>query len=106
MVVDAIIRPWVVVVTPSEAGMGGLGMIIIDLMAYLYATNGLVASTQPKKIQRVFDVLTSLFDRISLQTNTVKTVGKVLQPWHALGGMSEELYECQVKGKDTTFRER
>ena len=62
VVVDAVIYHWLTVVMPSEAGMGGLGMIIIDLMAYLYATNGLVESTQPKRIQRVFDVLTSLFD--------------------------------------------
>ena len=33
MVVDAIIRHWVTVVTPSESGMWGVGMTIIDLAA-------------------------------------------------------------------------
>ena len=33
MVMDAVIRHWVMVVTPTEAGMGGLGLIIIDQTA-------------------------------------------------------------------------
>ena len=33
VVVDAIIRHWVTVVTPNEAVTGGLGLIIIDLVA-------------------------------------------------------------------------
>ena len=37
---------WVTVVTPTEAGTGGLGLTTIDLAAYLCAGNGLVASTQ------------------------------------------------------------
>ena len=67
MVVDAIIRHWVTVVTPSEAGTGGLGMTIIDLAAYFYANNGLVALAQPERLQRAFEVLTSLFNWIGLK---------------------------------------
>ena len=33
VVVDAVIRHWVMVVTPTEAGTGGLGLTIIDLEA-------------------------------------------------------------------------
>ena len=47
VVVDAVIRHWVTVVMPIEAGMGGLGLTIIDLVSYFYADNGLVASPQP-----------------------------------------------------------
>ena len=50
VVVDAVICHWVTVVTPTEAGTGGLGFAIIDLVAYLYADNGLVASTQTKRL--------------------------------------------------------
>ena len=32
MVLDAVIRHWVKVVTPTEAVMGGLGLTIIDLV--------------------------------------------------------------------------
>ena len=42
VVMDAVIHHLVMVVTPSEAETGGLGMTIIDLAAYLYADDGLV----------------------------------------------------------------
>ena len=77
VVVDAVIRHWVTVVTPTEAGTGGLGLTIIDLAENLYSNDGLVVSTQPERLLREFDVLTGLFDRFGLRINTVKTVGMV-----------------------------
>ena len=77
MVIDAVIRHWVTVVTPTETGTGGLGLTIIDLAAYFYTDDGLVASTQPEKLKRAFDVLTGLLDRVGLRTNTENTVGMV-----------------------------
>ena len=47
LVVDAVIRHWVTVVAATEAGTEGLGLLIWDLVAYFYADDGLVASTQP-----------------------------------------------------------
>ena len=93
VVVDVIIRHWVKLVTPTEAITGGLGLTIIDLAAYLYAKDGLVASTQPDRLQRAFDVLTCLFNRFGIRTNTAKIVGMVFQPCHSPGGISEEAYE-------------
>ena len=43
---DDIIHHWVMVVTPTEAVTGGLGLKIIDLATYFYADDSLVASTQ------------------------------------------------------------
>ena len=86
VVVDAVIHHWVTVVTPSEAGMGGLGLTIIDLEAYFYAENIIVAPNQPERIQRAFDVLTGLLDRVSLRKKTAKTVGMVCQPCCMPGG--------------------
>ena len=43
--VDTIIHHWVMVVMRTDAGMGGLGLTIIDLTAYFYANDGIVAST-------------------------------------------------------------
>ena len=80
------------VVTPSEAGTGGLGLMIIELAAYFYANNGLVVSTQPERIHRAFDILTSLFNWVVLRKKTAKTVGMVYQPCHTMRGMSEEAY--------------
>ena len=98
VVVDAIIRHWVTVVTPTEAGMGGLGLTTIDLEAYLYSDNGLMASTQPERLQRAFDVLNGLFDQVILRTNTAKTVGMVCQLCHIPGGISEEAYARRATG--------
>ena len=92
MVGDAVIRHWVTVVTPTEAVTGGLGLTIIDLAAYFYANEGLVASTQPEMPQRAFGILTSLFDRFGLHINMEKTVGMVCHPCHASGGVLEEAY--------------
>ena len=87
VVMDAVIHHWVTVVTPSEAGKGGLGLAIIDLTEYFYANDGLLELTQPERLQRMFDVITGLFDRVGLRKNTAKTVGIVCQPCHMLGGM-------------------
>ena len=50
VVVDAVIRHWVTVVTPTEAVTGGLCLTIIDLATYFYADDGLVAPTQPERL--------------------------------------------------------
>ena len=87
VVVDTVIRHWVTVVTPTEAGTGVIGLTIIDLAAYFYANDGLVTSTQPERLQRAFDVLTSIFNQVGLRKNTEKTVDMLFQPCHATGGM-------------------
>ena len=79
-------------VTPTEAGTGCLGLTIIDLEAYVYANDGLVASTQLERLQRAFDVLTSLFGQVGLETNTAKTVCMFCHPCHAPEGMLEKAY--------------
>ena len=82
VVMYSIIRHWVTVMTPAEAGTGGLGLTIIDLAAYLYDDDGLVASTQPERLHRSFDVLAGLFDHVSLRKNMANTVVMVCQPRH------------------------
>ena len=74
VVVDAIIRHWVTVVAATEADTEGIGLSIQDLAVYFYANDGIVASIQHDKLQLEFDVLTGLFKRVGLRTNTRKTV--------------------------------
>ena len=88
VVVDAFIHHWVTLVTPTEVGTGGLGLTIIDLAAYFYTNNGLVAPTHPVRLHRAFDILTRIFDRVSLRINTGKTFSMVCQTCHAPDGMS------------------
>ena len=83
VVMDAVVRTFLTVVTPTQAGTGGIGLTIIDLVDNFYANDGLVASTQPEKLHMAFDVLTSLFNRVGLRTNTENTVGVVFQSFHA-----------------------
>ena len=93
VVVDAFIRHWVTVVDPTKEGMEGLGLSIQDLEAYFYANNGLIALTQPERLQRAFKVLTSLFNWVGLSTNTRKTVSMDCQPYHMPVRMLVEAYE-------------
>ena len=93
VVMDAVIRHWVTVVTPTEAGTGGGGLTIIDLLAYLYTENILIASTQQDRLQRSFEFHTDFFNHVRLQVKAGKMVRMVCQTCHAPGGMSEESYE-------------
>ena len=81
-------------------------MSVGELLVYLYTDNGLVASTQLERLQREFDVLTGLFNRVGLSTNTRKTVRMLCQPCHAPGLMSLELYVRRATGMVSTFRQR
>ena len=58
VVVDTFLCGWVTAVVPTNEGMEEHGLLKQDLAAYFYADDGLVASTQPERIQRAFDVLT------------------------------------------------
>ena len=80
VVVDAVIRHWVTVVASTKEGMGGLDLLIQDMTTYFYTNDGLVTSPQLEILQRSFDVLTSLFDRVRLRTNMHKTVIMACQP--------------------------
>ena len=94
------------VVTPTEAGTGGLGLTIIDLVAYLYSDDGLVVSTQPERLQRAFDVLTGLLGWFGLRMNTRKTFSMSCQPCHNPGLVSSEVYKCQTTCTGLTFQEQ
>ena len=82
---------------PTEAGTGGL--TIIDLVAYLYANNGLVVLIQPERLQRAFDILNGLFNRVDTRMNTGKTISMVCQPFHVPGGMSEKAFKRRMTGQ-------
>ena len=82
VVMDAIICHWVTVLAPTKEGREGLGLYIQDSETYFYANDGLVALTQPERIYRAFDVLSGLFDQVSLKTNTHKKVSIACQPCH------------------------
>ena len=92
VVVDAVIRHWVTVVAEIEAGTEVLGLLIQYFVPYFYSDDGLAASTQPERLQRVFTVLTGLFCQFGLRTNTRKTVRIGFQTCHMPDRMSVVAY--------------
>ena len=95
MFVDSIIRHRVMVMAETKEGTEGIDMLIHDLVAYFYAKNGLVESTQPEKLQRAFGILTDLFVQVSLWTNNSNIISMACQTCHVPGRMSVEAYDRQ-----------
>ena len=85
VVVDAFICHWVTVVAPTADGLEGRELLLRELAEYLYADDGLAASTQPERLQRAFIVLTGLSNRVVLRTNTRKPVSMAC---HGMPAMS------------------
>ena len=71
-----------------------------------YVDNGLTALTQPKRIQRDFDVLTDPFGRFGLRTNTQNTVSMSCHPCHAPVRMSVVVYGRRMTGMELDYWER
>ena len=108
VVVDAIIRYWVMVVEPTEDGILGLGLLIQELAVYLYADDGLVVSTNPKRLHRAFDVLYCLLNRVGLRKNARNMVSMACQLFHMPVQISAEAYmrHTTVTGKNFQERQR
>ena len=67
--VDAIVREWIFQMEASGFGTAN----IRDIAAVFSADDGLISARDPTLLQGVFDLLTALFDRVSLETNNSKT---------------------------------
>ena len=67
--VDTVIRHWVTVAAPTEAGMEGIGETIQKLAAFFYTYYGLVALPWSDRLQIAFNVFTYLFNQVGLLTN-------------------------------------
>ena len=96
MLVDSVIRHWVMVVAPTEAGAEGLDAPVQDLADYLCVDNGLVMYPRKDIFQRVFDVLADLFDQVSLRKNARNKVIMVCQPQQTPISMMEAAYEIHT----------
>ena len=74
---------------------------IRTLIAIFYADDGLIASRNPKTLQTAVNLLTGLFDRVGLQTNTTKTEVMVFVPGKIRTFLSESAYRARM---DEDFR--
>ena len=74
-----------------------------DLVVYFYADDGILILTQPERLQRDFDVLEDLFNRVSLRKNTRKMASMACKTFYMPGSMSVMVYERQTTGLGTTY---
>ena len=74
VVVDAVMRNWVMVVVTTEAGAEGIRETIQELVDFFYADDGLVALPQTERLQREFNVLIDIFHLIGIWKNVWKMV--------------------------------
>ena len=93
LMVDAVIREW-----ERQLLLEGLPLNQVRvLVAIFYADNGLIAARNPKTLQTAIDLLTGLFDRVGLQTNTKKTEVMVFLPGKIRTSLSEEAYKARME---------
>ena len=66
VVVDVVVRNWVTVVIAGAEEQGERGQEGRHQAALFYADDGMVASSDPRWLQGVFNTLVSLFNRVVL----------------------------------------
>ena len=85
VVADAVVRHWVMVMVEGAEEQGELGKEGRHQNVLFHMDNGMVASSDPKRLQGEFSTLVGLFDRVGLWTNVWKKVGMVFRPYQAVG---------------------
>ena len=101
LTVNAIVREWVRVLQEVH----GMGLEDVRrLMACFYADDGLIVARDPEDLQVAFDVLTGLFDRVGLRTNTTKTEAMVFLPGRIRTPLTAEAYEVSGSTRSHTGR--
>ena len=68
-----------------------------------YADSGMVAYTNPRWLQTVFDMLIGIFYRVGLKINLRKTEGVVCHPFRAAGLRADKAYIRQMTGQREWF---
>ena len=93
IMVDAIISEW-----ERQLILEGipLGQVRV-LVAIFYADDGLIAARNAKHLQTAIDLLTALFDRVGLQTNTTKTEAMTFVPGKIRTSLSETAYRARME---------
>ena len=98
VLVDAVVRHWVTLAVKEAETRGEQGQEGRHQTSLFYADNDMVASSDPLWLQWAFTTLVGLFDRVGLNTNTVKTVSMTCRPCTAAGNQSEEAYGRLMTG--------
>ena len=98
VMVDAIVREWLRLVLGDEVAASGVGERIRQFLVAFYADDGLVQSSNPTVLQKSFDMLIALFERVGLVTNTSKTKTMVCIPGRIRTRLPEDVYATNREG--------
>ena len=71
--------------------------------AFFNADNGVVTSTEPVRLQLVFDVLMGIFYRVVLQTNVHNNVRMMCWPFREGWGMVRQSLHLEDDGRREEF---
>ena len=81
-------------------------MLIWYLVAYFYAVNGPLMSTQLESLQHAFDVLVYLFGWVVLRNNEWKMLSMAFHPFHMPSKMTVVSYERLTMGTRPEYLEQ
>ena len=85
VVLDAVIWKWMTVVAEKESVSKAFGREVQGMTPFIYVENLLLTSTHPEWLQGEFNVVTGIFDHVSLWMNYRKPIGMVYQPCREVG---------------------
>ena len=69
---------------------------IREIVACIYADDGLIAARDPTTLQDAIDDLVALFERVGLKTNTGKTEAMTFVPGRIRTPLTEEAYQARM----------
>jgi hypothetical protein len=82
----------------------GVGDAVCDQCVTFFVDDGLVSARCPVWLQSSFDILTQLFERISLLANADKTKVMICMPGKIRVAPTEREYASQQAGNTTTTK--
>jgi hypothetical protein len=107
VLVDAIVRHWLtLVLDDGSADDDGLGLSARDRLVLFYADDGLIAARDNDWLQSALGVLTELFERVGLQTNTSKTKAMTCIPGYISTRISSPSYKRRTGRGGPSYRAR
>jgi Reverse transcriptase (RNA-dependent DNA polymerase)/Ulp1 protease family, C-terminal catalytic domain len=105
--IDSVIRHWLHLTLNSDSPTHqGLGRSVEHILALFYADDGCISTQDHEWLQHALNVLSQLFQRIGLYTNTQKTALMTSQPPTPHINLSKEAYQRKVTGLGPSFQDR
>jgi hypothetical protein len=107
VLVDAIVRHWLtLVLDDGSTDDDGLGLSVRHRLVLFYADDGLIAARDNDWLQSALGVLTELFERVGLQTNTSKTKAMTCIPGYISTRISSPSYKRRTGRGGPSYRAR